>query len=110
MRYRLTDLLDDLTNAVDAGERAVIAATAWVAAAEGALAAGAHWTGTGKWLLRELRDMDSDLADRWLRDQGDPDAIAALVRRVLGRSGGPLFDGYRATGERPSTTRAAEIS
>lgn len=106
MRYRLTDLLDDLTHAADPGERAVISAVAWIAAAEQALAMASHWTGGGKWLLRELRDLDADLAGRWLKAQGDPDAIAALMRFVLSRNGGPLFDGYRVAGERTPATAA----
>jgi len=47
-----------------------------------------------------LRDLDAELADRWLEAQGDPDAIAALIRLVLGNHGGSLFDGYRLAGER----------
>jgi hypothetical protein len=58
-RYGLTDTLDDLTHALDAGERTAIAAAAWIRSAEVALAVARHWTGSGKWLLRELRDMDS---------------------------------------------------
>jgi hypothetical protein len=99
-RYLLTDLLDDLTHAADRGERAVIATIAWITIAEQALAMAAHWTGSGKWLLRELRDLDAELADRWLEARDDPDAIAALIRLVLGNHGGPLFDGYRVAGER----------
>ncbi len=101
-RYLLTDLLDDLTHATDPGERAVIAGVAWIAIAEQALAMAEHWTGSGKWLLRELRDLDTDLADQWLEAQGNSDAIAGLIHRVLGNHGGPLFDGYRVVGERRS--------
>jgi hypothetical protein len=101
-RYRLTDLTDDLIHADDPGERAVIAVTTWVAVAEHALALARHWTGSGKWLLRELRDLDPDFAGQWLRANGDPDATTALARLVLDRAGGPLFDGYDAPGERPT--------
>jgi hypothetical protein len=100
-RYGLTDLLDDLTHARDLGERTVVATTAWITAARQALALGGHWVGTGKWLLRELRDMDNDLATRWLAAHGDIDAIAAFVREVLDPVGGPLFAGHRVAGERP---------
>jgi hypothetical protein len=99
-RYRLTDLLDDLTYATDPGERAVIAVTSWVAVAEAALSLAGHWTGNGKWLLRELRDLDAEMSRQWLAAQRDPDAIAALIHRVLARHGGPLFDGHREAGER----------
>jgi hypothetical protein len=100
-RYCLTDLLDDLTHAVDPGERLVIATTAWISVAQQALALADHWTGTSKWLLRELRDLDSCLADRWLAAHGNAAAIEALVRDLLDQHGGPRFDGYRVVGERP---------
>jgi hypothetical protein len=105
-RYRLTDLLDDLTHAIDPGERLVIAAAAWTAVAQQALALADHWTGTSKWLLRELRDLDPALAGRWLACHGDAAAIEALVRDVLDQHGGLLFDGHRVAGQHPS--RAAQ--
>jgi hypothetical protein len=95
-RYRLTDLLNDLVHAGDLGEQLVISASAWTTAAEQALAFAGHWTGNGKWLLRELRDLDEPLADRWLAAHGVPDAVAAFAREVLDSGGGPLFDGFCA--------------
>ena len=93
LRYRLTDLLDDHRHATDPGERAVIAATLWTSAAEAALAFGGRWISHGKWLLRELRAYDEELASRWLEARDEPAPFAA---EVLARGGGPLFDGYRA--------------
>ena len=101
IRYRLTDLLDDLTHVTDSGERTVIATTAWTSAAEQALALGQRWTGNGKWLLRELRALDPELAERWLIAHADPTAIAGFIHDVLAQAGGPLFSGYRVAGERP---------
>ncbi|MEV6969632.1 nucleotidyltransferase domain-containing protein [Hamadaea sp. NPDC051192] len=101
VRYGLTDLLDDLAHAVDAGERTVIATALWTASAQQALALAGHWTGTSKWLLRELRDLDAELAGRWLAASGDPVATAKFAREVLDTAGGPLFEGYRAAGIRP---------
>jgi hypothetical protein len=101
-RYSLTDLVDDLVHAHDPGERTVIAATLWVSVAREALGFADHWSGHGKWLLRELRALDHRLADRWLEAHGDPAAIVALALEVLDtRMGGPLFDGFHAAGERP---------
>jgi hypothetical protein len=100
-RYGLTDLLDDLVHAIDPDERTVIAAEAWTEVARQALALADHWTGGGKWLLRELCDLDERLARRWLDAHGDPERIAELARAVLDQHGGPLFEGYRVTGERP---------
>lgn len=93
LRYGLTDLLDDHRHAVDPGERTVIAAALWTAAAQAALASAGRWISSGKWLLRELRELDPALAARWLAAREDPAAIAA---EILARAGGPLFDGYRA--------------
>lgn len=98
----LTDLLDDLVHAVDPGEKTVITATTWTTAAQQALAFADRWAGNGKWLLRELRGLDHELADRWLAAFGDAKATETIAREVLDRVGGPLFDGFRAAGERPS--------
>jgi hypothetical protein len=100
-RYALTDLIDDLTHAVDAAERITITATGWVAAGDAALRLGNHWAGRGKWLLRELRDMDPELAGEWLTAAGSAALTVDFAREVLDRAGGPLFDGYRAAGVRP---------
>jgi hypothetical protein len=102
LRYGFTDMLDDLVHATDADERRVIAAAVWTAVAENALTLAGHWTGGGKWLLRELRDLDERFARRWLDAHGHPDRIAALAREVLDLHGGPLFDGYHVAGERPA--------
>lgn len=90
-RYMLTDALDDLGYARDEGEREAIAARLWLASAELALLAAGHWTGNGKWLLRELRDLDPALAARWVEARRSPGPFAA---EVLERAGGPLFEGY----------------
>lgn len=103
LRYAVTDLLDDLAHSRDGGETVVVAATLWTSAATLALHAGGHWVGSGKWLLRELRAYDPALADRWLAAHGDPVAVGAFATEALDRVGGPLFDGYRAGGERPGT-------
>jgi hypothetical protein len=110
VRYGLTDLLDDLTHAIDPGERIVIAAALWTASAQQALALAGHWTGTSKWLLRELRDLDAGLAERWLAAHGDPHAVAEVAREVLDSAGGPLFDGYHVAGSRPRHAAAKSLS
>ena len=102
-RYALTDLIDDLSHAVDAAERITITGTGWVAAGMAALRLGGHWTGHGKWLLRELRDMDPELAGEWLTAAGSAALTGEFAREVLRRAGGPLFDGHRVAGDRPSS-------
>ena len=94
----LTDLLDDFVHTIEA-ERPVLAATLWLQAATAALSLADHWAGVGKWLLRELADLDEELAQRWLAARDDP---ADFAREVLERAGGPLFEGYRVAGDRPT--------
>jgi len=106
LRYGLTDLLDDLEHSTDPGETTVIAATLWLRAAELALDTAGHWRGGGKWLLRELRDLDPGLADQWLAAHPDPAAVAVFAAQVLHRAGGLLFDGYHSVGERPALAAA----
>jgi hypothetical protein len=99
-RYSLTDLLDDLVHSTDPGETAVIAADAWQATADLALDHARHWRGRGKWLVRELRDLNPALAHRWLTAQHRPREIERLARSVLKHAGGPLFEGYHVPGTR----------
>ncbi|WP_043844130.1 nucleotidyltransferase domain-containing protein [Amycolatopsis taiwanensis] len=99
-RYELTDLLDDLTGAEDPAEIAFIACRVLTKTAQLALLSGRHWQGTGKWLLRELRDHDPDLADRLAHALRVPARLAAMAREVLDDVGGPLRDGYRVTDPR----------
>lgn len=96
LRYGLTDLLDDLRHATDAGERTVIAATVWTETARVALLTAGCWVSQGKWLLRDLREWDPGFAARWLAAREDAGVLAGLAGEVLDRAGGPLFDGYRA--------------
>ncbi|MFG3254720.1 nucleotidyltransferase domain-containing protein [Streptomyces sp. NPDC048172] len=99
-RYELTDLLDDLRGADDPAETAFIACRVLPKSAQLALLAGRHWQGSGKWLLRELRDHDPRLADRLAGSLHAPDRLAAVAREVLDAAGGPLHDGYRVTDPR----------
>jgi hypothetical protein len=97
-RYGLTDLLDDLAGGTDAGETAVIGWNVWLATAELALLLAGHWGGSGKWLLRELRDADPALAGRLVAAIGDPVRLSAAAGEVLRRAGGPLWAGFRQDG------------
>ncbi|MFE9693611.1 hypothetical protein [Micromonospora sp. NPDC005806] len=70
-------------------------------AGKAALKLNDHWSRTGKWLLRELREFSPGTAAEWLAVQGNPDAILDYGRRLLARHGGPLFEGYHAKGDMP---------
>jgi hypothetical protein len=95
LRYGLTDLIDDLASSTDSGETAVIGWNVWVATAELALIRAGAWLGTAKWLLRELRDTDPDLADRMVAAIGDSRQLTDLADEVLARAGGRFWNGYR---------------
>jgi hypothetical protein len=93
-RYELADLLDDLAGATDPGERAFIGWATARAAAELVLDLENHWRGKSKWLLRELRAADPDLAERLVAALPDPAAVAALAAEVQDRAGGRLWEGF----------------
>jgi hypothetical protein len=111
-RYGLTDLLDDLAGSQDPGETAVISWQVFTEAAELALLVAGSWLGGGKWLLRELRAVDSELADgliaalpdppRWgpggSSPQGNTERLTELADQVLTTAGGRLWAGYRVGG------------
>jgi hypothetical protein len=94
-RYGLTDLVDDLAGSTDPSETAVIGWNVWVATAELALIQAGAWLGTAKWLLRELRAADADLADRMVAAIGASRQLIDLADEVLDRAGGRRWDGYR---------------
>jgi hypothetical protein len=97
-RYGLTDLLDDLTGSSDPGETAVICWSVLCDAAELALLIDGSWLGSGKWLLRELRAAEPQLADELLEARDDPARLASLAEGVLTRAGGRLWAGYHQAG------------
>ncbi len=61
-RYRISDLVDDLTGVTDPLERAAIATTLWDAALRLLLGGEGRWLGTGKGLVREVVALDGDVA------------------------------------------------
>lgn len=62
-RYRVSGTLDDLADARDPLERAVLLAEAFHGLAELLLLAHGQWLGHGKWLVRRLREWDTEVAD-----------------------------------------------
>jgi hypothetical protein len=98
-RYGLTDLLDDLAGSTDPGETIVICWYIVMQTAELALLIAQAWLGGGKWLLRELRQAQPDLADELIAAREEPVSLAAIADRVLDRAGGRLWAGYRQQGQ-----------
>lgn len=94
MRYGVTDVLLDLQSAVDRAEALLLASTLVQATGDLVLGAAGRWTGLGKWLPRELRAYDAELAadlaaahDELART-GSADMLTRLVDNVLARHGG----------------------
>ena len=102
-RYAVTDLLRDLTGAHDADECLTVAATLLREAADLLLAVNRRWSGSGKWLLRELNSLDEHLSTSYaaqlmhgLRSAAanDPTPMYETVIDILKVAGGPLFTGF----------------
>ncbi|MGK2882844.1 MAG: GNAT family N-acetyltransferase [Mycobacterium sp.] len=101
-RYLVTDYLDDLGGPRD-GEALVIASGLWTATAELLLLANQRWSGSGKWLLRELRSLDAACGTTYAERLvggftaaagGDLKPLRHTAGAILGLCGGRLFDGY----------------
>ncbi|MGW5918805.1 hypothetical protein ACWFPY_07410 [Nocardia fluminea] len=106
-RYRITDLLDDLIGSKDPAERLMIATTLWQATADLVLTGNRRWTGSGKWLHRELDSFDRSSGTAYAQvlasavRSAASDVIEPMVEAVteaLDEFGGRLFDGYSARG------------
>lgn len=100
-RYRITDLLDDLSSSDEGPELTFITGSIVTEATELALCSAGQWLGTGKWLARRLEDHDPQLLTR-LNDAvtssivtGDRSALRTVVLEILERVGGTLSVGYR---------------
>jgi predicted nucleotidyltransferase len=98
LRYTITNLLDDLSDAVG-NERTAIASVLWQDAARLLLTGASHWSGTGKGLLREVVAYDStrgtEHAEALMHGvRADDDSLAEAVDDILAAYGGRLFDGF----------------
>ncbi|WP_404475583.1 nucleotidyltransferase domain-containing protein [Microbacterium aerolatum] len=95
-RYVITDVLDDLRDASDPLERAVLAATLFDRTAELMLLTAGKWIGTGKYLPRRLRELPPErvhaLADPYVR--ADLDQLADAVEQELVTAGGRVQAGF----------------
>lgn len=107
-RYAVTDLLDDIV--VAGSEMLSVAAALWQQTADLVLGANARWSGTGKWLLRELQAFDATAGTAYAADlmgglaaaaHGDGAPLCAAVDSALDPLGGRLFDGFRREGAAP---------
>ncbi len=129
LRYAVTDLLDDVTHAHDGHERLISATLLADESARLLLHGSGHWWGRGKWVARELADLDrtEDAAGGggtgdhrntgWAARHeqalvtaaaGDVSLLLAFADEVLARHGGPLFEGHRLVGTDPGARDPAQ--
>jgi hypothetical protein len=103
LRYGITGLLDDLTDASTDDVRTAVASILWQDAARLLLTGSRRWSGTGKGLLRELYAYDEEHGT----DHGralpagvrDTDGLVEEVDRILDQFGGRLFAGFELSGQ-----------
>ena len=98
LRYMITNLLDDLSDA-EGDVRLAITSVLWQDAARLLLTGAGHWSGTGKGLLREVVAYDSthgtDHAQALMQGvRAEDDSLAEEVDRILAAYGGRLFEGF----------------
>lgn len=106
-RYGITDRLDDLVGCADDDERLLIATDLWRTTADLLLTGHGKWTGTGKWLHRELTAFDREAGTQYAKElacgvrsaaRRDMEPIVETVTQVLNIFGGRFFDGFTAQG------------
>ncbi|WP_099364200.1 nucleotidyltransferase domain-containing protein [Fredinandcohnia onubensis] len=99
-RYFITDALDDFIGCSDRAEELFIANTLAELISEFVLRTNRQWIGASKWVIRSLRNYDSEFAthfveafDMFYKD-GQKNQVIELVDSVLQPFGGRLFDGF----------------
>lgn len=100
-RYALTDALDDLVGASeDPDERDAVAGQVLTMVGELALSLRGGWQGRGKWLVRQMRTSDAELAERLMGAHREVVAtghvanLVAVCDAVLNEVGGRLTEGF----------------
>lgn len=99
MRYGVTDVLLDVATSTDRAETLLLAGTLVTDAVDLLFATARRWSGSGKWLLRELRIREPGLAERLvegydtLARTNEPGALVNAVDELLDRCGGRFLVG-----------------
>ncbi|MFP7493122.1 nucleotidyltransferase domain-containing protein [Terribacillus saccharophilus] len=99
-RYTITNLIDDFLDKEDGGEAYFLANSIIHDLAVFKLRTSKHWIGSGKWMFRELHDLDPHLARQFeeslaaFYQEQDKQAIVKLADECLKSLGGRLFEGY----------------
>lgn len=100
LRYRITDLVDDLRGGAPPAEMRAIGAELYQPLADLMLLGRGAWAGHGKWIPRLLARLDAQLHDRFddafaRLAGGMADLVIALAEDELARHGGRFFAGDR---------------
>ena len=101
-RYGISDLLDDLVDSSDSGERNAILVQLHNATGDLYLRGQGAWSGVGKALIRKLEDQDPTYAAQFADAFGSAfqgtalDKVIDLIDLVLQPYGGRLRHGYRS--------------
>lgn len=106
-RYAITDQLSDLVAARTDDETLIVAAAVIRELGNFLLAVNRRWSGSGKWLLREMTTLDQELNTHYATGlcdglraatNGDPHPLHTIGMAILGEFGGPIFDGFHRGG------------
>ncbi|WP_270179171.1 nucleotidyltransferase domain-containing protein [Alkalihalobacillus sp. CinArs1] len=99
-RYFLTDVLEDFIGATERGEELCCALALLEQLHEFILRMNNHWTGSSKWIMRALKQFDSELASEFeevfdnyfkIGRKGD---VIKFVDDQMSPYGGRLFEGF----------------
>ena len=100
-RYTITDILDDLYEPRSRAEQIASATVLFDQLANHFLRSQQLWAAKGKTIPRRLREVDFEFAIQFeesfqeLFSTGNATQVIALAEKVLERSGGRLFEGYK---------------
>jgi hypothetical protein len=101
MRFRITDLLDDLNSSNEYNEQMFTASKLFDIVSEFVLRANGYWLGDGKWMHRSLLHYDSDFCHQYVQTfqtfvkTGNVEPLTTFIDDVLAGHGGRLFEGYK---------------
>jgi nucleotidyltransferase-like protein len=103
LRYGVTDSLDDLLAGPRDPERHFIVASIVAGLCDLAMENRRSFRGSGKWTFRMAEEADPGFAEDLSAalqavEAGEVGPLQMLVQGELARAGGPLFDGYWASG------------
>lgn len=99
-RYFITDALDDFIGCNDRAEELFIANALAELSSEFVLRTNNRWIGASKWIIRSLRNYDTQFAGQFVQafdvfyQHGSKAEIIKLIDEILLPYGGPLFDGF----------------